>query len=115
MKIEKMMKTLSKETKRQQNLETVVSLKHLSNCWRALKMPLINSEIRLILTYSENCVLTNIITQTGRDADSNTEPPVQPKGRIDASTNAIFKVTDTKLYVSVVTLSTENDKKLLEN
>ena len=111
MKIEKMMKTLSKETKRQQNLETVVSLKHLSNCWRALKMPLINSEIRLILTYSENCILTNIITQTGRDADSNTEPPVQPKGRIDA----IFKVTDTKLYVSVVTLSTENDKKLLEN
>ena len=77
-------------------------------------MPLINSEIKLILTCSENCVLTNIITQTGRDTDSNTEPLVQPKGRIDASTNATFKVTDTKLYVSVVTLSTEIDKKLLE-
>ena len=77
-------------------------------------MPLINSEIKLILTCSENCVLTNLITQTTRDADPNTEPPVQPKGRIDASTNATFKVTDTKLYVPVVTLSTENDKKLLE-
>ena len=77
-------------------------------------MPLINSEIKLILTCSENCVLTNIITQTGRDTDSNTETLVQPKGRIDASTNATFKATDTKLYVSVVTLSTEIDKKLLE-
>ena len=40
-------------------------------------MSLINSEIKLILTCSENCVLTNIITQTARDADPNTEPPVQ--------------------------------------
>ena len=34
---------------------------------------------------------------------------------IDGSpTNAIFKITDTKLYVPVVTLSAENDNKLLE-
>ena len=32
----------------------------------------------------------------------------------DSSTNAIFKMTDCKLYFSVVTLSAENDNKLLE-
>ena len=34
--------------------------------------------------------------------------------RIDASTNATFKITDTKLYVPVVTLSTKNDNEFLE-
>ena len=33
---------------------------------------------------------------------------------IGAPTNATFKITDTKLYVPVVTLSLENDSKLLE-
>ena len=33
---------------------------------------------------------------------------------IDNPINVTFKITDTKLYVPVVTLSTENDKKLLE-
>ena len=36
------------------------------------------------------------------------------RAAINAPTNATFKITDTKLYVSVVTLSTENDKTLLE-
>ena len=36
----------------------VVPLKHLSNFWKTLDMPLINCEINLILTWSENCVLT---------------------------------------------------------
>ena len=34
--------------------EIVVPLKHLSNFWRMLDMPLINCEIKLILTWSEN-------------------------------------------------------------
>ena len=34
--------------------------------------------------------------------------------RIDAPTNATIKITDTKLYVPVVTLSTEADNKLSE-
>ena len=41
-------------------------LKHLSNFWRALDMPLLNYEINLIITWSENCVLTSKAT---RDAD----------------------------------------------
>ena len=38
--------------------------------------------------------------------------PVRPA--INAPKNATFKITDTKLYVSVVTLSTKDDNKLLE-
>ena len=73
-------------------------------------MPLINCEVSLTLTWSENCVLTDITTQTARAAQGDNPA----RERIDAPTNATFKITDTKLYVPVVTLSTENDKKLLE-
>ena len=58
----------------------------------------------LILTWSENCVLTDIKTRIRRGT----------RVAIKAPTNATFKITDTKLYVLVVTLSTENDKTLLE-
>ena len=66
-------------------------------------MPLINWELSLILTWSINCVITGlekrVITNTRRD-----NPPA----------NATFKIKDTKSYVPVVTLSSENDKTLLE-
>ena len=65
----------------------------------------------MALTWSENCVLTNITTQTGRAAAQGDNPA---KSVINAPTNATFQTTDTKLYVPVVTLSTENDKRLLE-
>ena len=45
----------------------VVPLKHSSNFWRSLDMPLTNCEVSLILAWSENCVLTDITTQTARD------------------------------------------------
>ena len=73
-------------------------------------MPLINCEVSLTLTWSENCVLTDITTQTARAAQGDN--PARPA--INAPTNATFQIKDTKLYVPVVTLSTENDKKLLE-
>ena len=43
-------------------VEIMVPLKYLSNFWRTLDMPLINSEIELILTWSRNCVIiyTNV-------------------------------------------------------
>ena len=71
----------------------MVPLKYLSNFWRALEMPLINYEINLILTWSTNCVIvaSNIANQ-----------------------NATFSITDTKLYVPVVTLSTQDNAKLLQ-
>ena len=63
-------------------------------------MPLINFEINFILTWFENCVLTS---KTARDSDPNADPVA---AAIDNPTNATFKITDTKLHVLVVTLST---------
>ena len=82
--------------------EIVIPLKHLSNFWRTLNIPLINCEIELILTWSKNCVLADM---TVRAAGNNNDPPA-----IVAPTGLEFQITDTKLYVPVVTLSTENDK-----
>ena len=55
-------------------------------------MPLINCEVELILNWSANCVIisTNVANQ-----------------------NPIFTTTETNLYVPVVTLSTQNNAKLL--
>ena len=100
-------------TKIKKNLEIIVPLKHLSNFWRSLDMLLINCEGSLTLTWSENCVLTDITTQTTRNATLNADPPVEARERKDAPTNATFQTTDAKLYVPVVILSTENDKKNL--
>ena len=75
------------------NVEIMVPLKYLINFWRTLEMPLINCEVNLILTWSSTCVLitTNILNQ-----------------------NATFAITDTKLYVRVVNLSTQENTKFLQ-
>ena len=102
-------------------IEIVVPLKHLSNFWKTLDMPLINCEVFLTLTWSENCVLTDVTTQTAKAAQGDQQyqqyqqyQQDPARSAINAPTNATFQITDTKLYVPVVTLSTENDKKLLE-
>ena len=77
-------------------------------------MSLINFEESLIFTWSENCVLTDITIQAARNANPNADPPVEARERIDAPTNAAFQITDTKLYVPVVTLPTQDDNKLLK-
>ena len=102
-------------TKIKKNLEIVVPLKYLSNFWRSIDMPLINCEVSLTLTWSENCILTDITTQTERNANPNADPPVEARERINAPTNATFKITDAKLYVPVVTLSTKDDNNFWNN
>ena len=74
-------------------VEIRVPLKYLKNFWRTLEMPLINCEVNLILTWSANCVIgsTNVADQ-----------------------NATFKITNTKLYVPLVTLSTQDNATLLQ-
>ena len=67
-------------------------------------MTLINCEVSLTLTWSENCVLTNITTQAAEEDNP----------AIGAPTSAIFKIEDTKLYVLVVTLSNKADNNFLE-
>ena len=39
------------------NVEIAVPLKSLTNFWRALEMSLVNCEINLLLTWSEDCVI----------------------------------------------------------
>ena len=41
-------------------VEIIVPLKHLSNFWRTLEIPLINGKVNLILTWSSSCVVTNL-------------------------------------------------------
>ena len=84
-------------------VEFSVSLKHLSNFWKALDIPLINCEVSLSLTCSKYCVIT--------DADPNANPPAL---EIRVPAGATFKIEDIKLYVPVITLSTEDDNILLE-
>ena len=43
----------------QKNVTLIVSLKHLSNFWKTLEMPLINCEINFILTWSKECVMSD--------------------------------------------------------
>ena len=84
------------------NAKVVIPLKHLSNFWRSLYIPLINCEVELILFWSKNCVSTNMTVNAG----------VNPA--IVAPSGATFKITDTKLYVPIVTLSKKNNIKILE-
>ena len=70
-------------------------------------MPLVNCEINLILTWSENCVLTSKATR-GKFIGTGTDQNPQ-FSEINNPTNATFQITDTKLYVSVAALSTKDD------
>ena len=90
------------------DVKVVAPLKHLSNFWRHLDIPLINCEVELILTWFKNCVL---IDKSTREANYAANPNVY---EIDNPQNATFKITDVKLFVPVVTLSKEDDIKLLE-
>ena len=60
------------------------------------------------MTWFKNCVLTEKLT---READYDPDPDVY---EIDNPENATFEIKNTKLYVPVVTLSKENEVKLLE-
>ena len=71
------------------NVRIAVPLKHLSNFWRSLEMPLINCKIHLELNWSKDCVMSTIADTT-------------------------FKITNTKLYVPIVTLSSKDNAKLVK-
>ena len=74
----------------EKDVEIIIPLKYLRNFWRTLEMHLINCEVNLILKWSSTCDITN---STGAGA---------------------FEITDTKLYVLLVTLSTQDNSKLLQ-
>ena len=85
-----------------EDVTITIPLKYLGNFWRSLDIPLINCEITLILSWYEEIVLV------GRAFRG------PPAAAINSPTDAKFEITDCKLYVPVVTLSAENDNKLLE-
>ena len=66
----------------------VVRLKYLSNFWRSLEIPLINCKVYLELNWIENCILSS------------------------AESSARFEITDAKLHVPIVTLSTKDSANL---
>ena len=68
-------------------------------------MPLINCQINLILTWAEKCVLTSKATRDAVPAQGR-NPAVTA---VNNPTNATSQIKDTKLYVPVVTSSTEDD------
>ena len=72
------------------DVKIAVTLKYLNNFWRTLEMSLINCEINLILTWSQDCVVSSATGETK------------------------FKITGTNLYVPVVTLSIQGIAKLLQ-
>ena len=97
------------ENAEQNNTKTKKLLFRLTNVWRTSDMPLINCEVSLTLAWSENCVLNDITTQAARAAQGYNPA----KLAIKSPRNATFKLTGTKLYVPVVTLSAEDDKNFL--
>ena len=71
-------------------------------------MALITCEIELILTWFKNWVL---ISKATRETNYGARPVVC---KTDNPKNAIFEIKDTILYFPVLTLSKENDTKILE-
>ena len=73
-------------------------LKYLSNVWRSLKIPLINPKAESKLRWANQYVLS--IASTANANDKNNDNGV------------IFAIKDTKLYISLVTLSARDNQKL---
>ena len=85
------------------NSKLVVPLKHLSNFWRSLDIPLSNCEVELILTYIplSNCEVELILTWSKNCALADMTVDEVAHTAIVAPSGATFKITDTKLYVPV--------------
>ena len=75
------------------NVAFTIQLKYLGNFWRSLHLPLSNYEVELDL-YTKDCVL------------------VEHNNNI---TGIDFKITSTKIYIPVATLSINDKIKFLEN
>ena len=87
-----------------QKVELAIPLKYLGNFWRALNIPLISCEVFLELKWDKNCIITSL---EQRDIGGG--------NRDNAPTGATLAINDCKLYVPAVTLSKEDEIKLLTN
>ena len=89
-----------------QDVELAVPLKCLGNFWRALNIPLISCEVSLELKWNKNCVITSL---EQRQVDAG------PPAVNGTTTGATLTISGCKLYVPVVTLSKDDEIKLLTN
>ena len=90
-----------------QDVELAIPLKYLGNFWRALNIPLISCEVSLELKWNKNCIITSL---EERQVDAG--PPVV---RDNVPTGATLAINDCKLYIPIVTLSKDDEIKLLTN
>ena len=87
-----------------QTIELAIPLKYLGNFWKALSMPLISCEVSLELKWNKNCVITSL--ERGQ---------VGVRPRSNSPTGATLAINDCKLSLPVVTLSKDDEIKLLTN
>ena len=87
-----------------QEVELAIPLKYLGNFWIALNISLISCEVSLELKWDKNCVITSL-EQRG----------IGGGNRDNAPTGATLAINDCKLYVPAVTLSKDDEIKLLTN
>ena len=87
-----------------QEVELAIPLKYLGNFWRALNIPLISCEVSLELKWDKNCVITSL---EQRDIGGG--------NRDNAPTGATLAINNCKLCVPAVTLSKDDEIKLLTN
>ena len=85
-------------------IESAIPLKYLGNFWRALNMPLISCKVSLELKWNKNCVITSLERRQ-----------VGARPRNNAPTGATLAINDCELYIPVVTLSKDDEMKLLTN
>ena len=85
-------------------IKLAIPLKYLGNFWRALNIPLISCEVSLKSKWNKNCVITSLERRQ-----------VGAMPRNNAPTGATLAINDCKLYVPVVTLSKDDEIKLLTN
>ena len=89
------------------DIELAIPLKYLGNFWRALNIPLISCEVSLEIKWNKNCVIASL---ERRQVDAG--PPIV---RDNALTGATLAINDCKLYVPIVTLSKDDEIRLLIN
>ena len=85
-------------------IELAIPLKYLGNFWRAPNIPLISCEISLELKWDKICVITSLEQRDIGGGNRDNEP-----------TGASLEITKCELYVPVVTLSKDDEIKLLTN
>ena len=95
-----------------EDIKIVVPLKNLSRFIFNLNFSMINTEIELILKWSQNCVLTERVIREQKDATQN--PAQDAVVGINTPSDLKFNITDRKLYVPIVTLQEKIENKLFK-